>query len=395
MITDAKQNNETKGAPQGSKHDEAKKARVLKLGIDVHWGQYTVVAQYDDASPRPARRFTPEQFVEWAKERLEEAGQVHSCYEAGAFGYVLHRRLEALGVRNVVVRPRNWDEYGKKVKTDQRDALALCGMLDRRLAGNTEALCVIRVPAEDQEKARGQTRQRDSLVSDRARMSNRGLGTARYYGYDLPQRWWRPLAFKRLAAQLPAHLHETLGRWQKILLEIDAQIEALGGEIEAARPEELPTGLGALTAEVIDREVGDWKRFENRRQVGGYTGLIPSESSSGEGRKQGSISKHGNPRLRHLLVEAVWRLLQFQPDYRPIKRLRPLLQEARLRGQSARRRKLIVAIARQFAIDWWRLRTGRVTPGELGLQMSWPSAAALRAKNPETQGAVQEEATRA
>ncbi|OAM91788.1 hypothetical protein AW736_01730 [Termitidicoccus mucosus] len=153
----------------------------------------------------------------------------------------------------------------------------------------------------------------------------------------------------------------------------------------------MPTGLGALTAEVIDREVGEWTRFKNRRQVGGYIGLIPGEDSSGEGRKQGSISKHGNPRVRHLLVEAVWRLLQFQPDYRPIKRLRPMLQEARLRGQSARRRKLIVAIARQFAVDWWRLRTGRVKPAELGLQMSWPSAAALKARNPALRSAVQED----
>jgi len=58
----------------------------------------------------------------------------------------LHRKLVALGVRNLVVRPRNWDEYGKKQKTDQRDALALCGILDRYLCGNTEALAVIRVP---------------------------------------------------------------------------------------------------------------------------------------------------------------------------------------------------------------------------------------------------------
>jgi len=175
---------------------------------------------------------------------------------------------------------------------------------------------------------------------------------------------------------------------QAVLLVFDEQIGALGKLIEAARPEKLPTGMGALTAEVIDREVGDWNRFKNRRQVAGYTGLIPSENSSGEGHKQGSISKHGNPRVRHLLVEAVWRLLQFQPDYKPIKRLLPILRDCKLRGQSARRRKLIVALARLFAIDWWRIRTGRVNPADLGLQMSWPSAAVLRSLNPEAQAAA-------
>lgn len=392
MITNHREETATKVAPQGQKIATGVKPKRLKLGIDVHWAQYTVVAQYDDASPRPAQRFTPEAFLAWVKERRDEVDEIHSCYEAGAFGYVLHRKLAALGVHNVVVRPRNWDEYGKKVKTDQRDALALCGMLDRYLAGNREALCVIRVPTEAEECSRSQTRQRDSLVADRGRLSNRGLSTARYYGFDLPERWWRPRAFERLATELPTQLHQTLERWHKILLEIDEQIEALSRKIEAARPEELPTGLGALTAEVIDREVGDWTRFQNRRQVGSYTGLIPAENSSGEGRKQGSISKHGNPRVRHLLVEAVWRLLQFQPDYRPIKRLQPMLREARLRNQSARRRKLIVAIARQFAVDWWRLRTGRVQPAELGLQMSWPSAAVLRSKNPALQTLARENA---
>ena len=387
MMTNAKENSTHEHAPQGDKTTGVKPQR-LKLGIDVHWAQYTVVAQFDGASPRPAQRFTPSAFVEWVKEHLDDAQEVHSCYEAGAFGYLLHRKLVALGVRNLVVRPRNWDEYGKKQKTDQRDALALCGMLDRYICGNTEALAVIRVPCEQEEQSRSQTRQRGNLVSDRGRVSNQGLSNARYYGFDLPDQWWRPRAFKRLVDELPAPLYELLGRLQAVLLVFDEQIGALGKLIEAARPEKLPTGMGALTAEVIDREVGDWNRFKNRRQVAGYTGLIPSENSSGEGHKQGSISKHGNPRVRHLLVEAVWRLLQFQPDYKPIKQLLPILRDCKLRGQSARRRKLIVALARLFAIDWWRIRTGRVNPADLGLQMSWPSAAVLRSLNPDAQAAA-------
>jgi len=69
----------------------------LKLGLDVHWTQYTVVAQCDGASPRPAQRFTPAGFLAWVAARRAEACEVHSCYEAGAFGYVLHRKLVALG----------------------------------------------------------------------------------------------------------------------------------------------------------------------------------------------------------------------------------------------------------------------------------------------------------
>ena len=344
----------------------------MKLGIDVHWTQYTVVAQADGASPRPARRFTPAGFLAWVAAQRAEAHEVHSCYEAGAFGYVLHRKLAALGIKNVVVRPRDWDEYHKKVKTDRRDALALCGMLDRHLAGNTEALCVIRVPGEAEEQSRGRTRQRDSLVKDRGRIGNRGLSTARYYGFDLPARWWRPRAFARLADGLPAHLYETLARWQALLLEMDRQIAALTGLIEAADGGGRPAGVGALTAGTLDREAVDWRRFQNRRQVASYTGLIPGEHSSGASRRQGAITKHGNRRMRTAAIETAWRLLRFQPDYHLVKRLGPALQEARLRGQSARRRKLLVALARQFVVDWWRLRTGRASPAQLGLRLAPP-----------------------
>jgi transposase len=128
--------------------------------------------------------------------------------------------------------------------------------------------------------------------------------------------------------------------------------------------------------------VGRWERFENRRQIGSYTGLIPGESSSGTGRQLGAVTKHGNPRVRHLLIEAVWRMTQFQPDYRAIKKHARAMAEARARGNSARRRKLIVAVAREFAVDWWRLRTGRTSPQALGLQMSWPTAAVLRSQSP-------------
>jgi transposase len=163
----------------------------------VHWAQYAVVAQFDGASPHPAQRFTPSGFFEWVKGYLDDAKKVHSCYEVGAFGYVLHRKLVALGVCNLVLRPRKRDEKGKKQKPDQRDALALCGMLDRYICGNTEALAVIRVPSEEEEQSRWKTRQRGSLVSDRGRVSNQGLSNARHYEFDLPDQWWRPRAFNR------------------------------------------------------------------------------------------------------------------------------------------------------------------------------------------------------
>lgn len=130
----------------------------------------------------------------------------------------------------------------------------------------------------------------------------------------------------------------------------------------------IPKGLGSLTSALLESEILDWKRFTNRRQVASYTGLCPSEYSSGESRKQGAISKHGNPRVRHQLVEAVWRLQSWQPHYPPLKKL----QEAS--GARARKRA-VVAVARRLAIDLWRIETGQCPAHKLGLTLIKPSQA--------------------
>jgi transposase len=111
----------------------------------------------------------------------------------------------------------------------------------------------------------------------------------------------------------------------------------------------------------------NWQRFKNRRQVSSYTGLCSSEYSSGTKRVPGSVTKHGNHRLRAALVEMAWRLVRFQPHYHPVQqRLAVLAKGARVTG--AQRKKAIVAVARQLAVDLWRLHTGRSTPTILGFR---------------------------
>jgi hypothetical protein len=77
---------------------------VIKLGIDVHLDRYVVVRQIDGGAPQPPQRFSPGQFLEWAQKQTALAKQVYSCYEAGPFGYRLHRKLKELGITNYVVR---------------------------------------------------------------------------------------------------------------------------------------------------------------------------------------------------------------------------------------------------------------------------------------------------
>ena len=73
-----------------------KQYRQIKLGIDVHADSYRIVRQIDSATPQPAQKFTPAEFLKFARKQLGLAEEVHSCYEAGPFGYGLHRELVEL-----------------------------------------------------------------------------------------------------------------------------------------------------------------------------------------------------------------------------------------------------------------------------------------------------------
>ena len=374
MITPSKKKiNKKRTAPQSQPAIAAvaepapRKVKTIKLGVDVHLGIYVVVRIIDGGTPQPAQRFTPADFLVWCAKQLTLAEQVFTCYEAGPFGYILHRRLKEMGITNYVIRPRDWDEYGKKVKTDKRDALAMALCLDRYVSGNREAFCVVRVPTEAEEQKRSVSRQRESLQQEKQRLAAQGRSHALYYGGHLQGEWWREAAWKKTSQKLPAIVVNLLEPLRRLLAVVEAELKVRTQELEAAAPEALPVGLGELTSQILEREVADWSRFQNRRQVASYTGLCPREDTSSDRRFQGAINKHGNRRLRPVLVEGAWRLVVFQPEYRPVKKWRAVLLDKK--SGSGRRKKIIIAIARIFAVDWWRIRTGRCTAEALGLKL--------------------------
>jgi transposase len=337
-------------------------AVIIKLGLDVHATQVTVCRQIDGRLPQPAQKMSAAEVLRLVEDHLKRGHKVCTCYEAGPCGYGLHRQLVALGATNYVVAPQVWDERGRRVKTDQRDARELCQRLDRCVRGNTDVFAVVRVPSESEERRRLLCRQRATLLRERQRAELRGHGLMLLHGIDAPRGWWEPAEWRELAPQVPAWLREHLARWQEQAVGLQAELEALTPRIEAmSAGQSAPKGLGALTNAIIDCEIGDWNRFRNRRQPGSYTGLCPSEVSSNRRRHQGSVTKHGNPHIRHLLVEAAWRMLEWQSEYPPIKKARAL--------RGAQRKRAIVAAARQLAVDLWRLRTGRCTPQQLKLVM--------------------------
>lgn len=337
---------------------------AIKLGIDVHQKFYMVVEQVGGTRPKPPQRFGQEAFLHWAAKIVGRGSKVYAVYEACGFGFSLQRALSGLGIECYVICPEKLDRHNKRVKTDSLDAKALCLKLDSFVQGNGDAMAIVRVPTEAEEQARAIHRQREQLVKARKQLEAQGRSLMVNHGIEPVKHWWKARTFGRL--QVPAWLKQLLANSQPILLALQEKISALTRELESAAITRQPSGFGRLSSVVIDREVGQWQRFSNRRRVGSYTGLCPGEASSGDTRLQTCVTKHGNPRLRAALVEAAWRLVRFQPNYKPVVKWRRILAKGAL-ATGAARKKAIVAVARQLAVDLWRIRTGRITPKQVGL----------------------------
>lgn len=348
--------------------DTIRTGSLIKIGLDVHVQFYVAVAQQDHATPGAPRRFLPEQFVPWVRTLLAAGHEVHVVHESCGFGFGLCRELIGAGAACYVISPQALDEARSGVKTDGRDARTLCLRLDRYLQGNRHALAVIRVPTVNEEQRRHVSRQREQLVRHRSKMQAQGRALLVNHGLPAPAHWWMEQTWNRLQKHLPVWIVPMLEVTRPVLLQLQVQVNELTARLEAMAPQDAPRGLGKLTTTILGNEVCDWKRFNNRREVSSYTGLCPGEHSSGGTRKQGHVTKHGNPRLRAALVECAWRLVRFQPQYPAVqKRLHLLAKGAKATG--AVRKKAIVAVARRLAVDLWRFHTGQCSAQKLGLEM--------------------------
>lgn len=346
--------------PHPNRTIASSKVEVIQLGQDAHANQITVVVQYDGSVPKPAVKVPTTRYLDWIDKLRAQHPQarIYSCYEAGPCGYWLHRALTRRGIINHVVAPVCLS--GRR-KTDKRDARKLTEALESYCRGNTEAFSTVTVPTEEQEQRRRLPRLRTALLKQRRRAVQIGASALLLQGQAIGGAWCQKKVWEQLKTTLATPLLTELMCWKRTiefydqqLAEVEAQITKLAQQLKVRAPK----GVGTLTWLTLLLEILDWHRFKNRRQVASYTGLCPSEFTSGNSRKQGSIDRQGNPRVRHALVEAVWRLLRWQPLYAPVRKLAAATGRAR--------RKLAVAAARRLAVDLWRLATGQTTVEKLG-----------------------------
>jgi transposase len=320
--------------------------------------------------------------IEWAKGKLAlSSARVVSLYEAGRDGFWLHRFLVAHGIENLVIDSSSLEvnRRRRRAKTDRLDLEGLLDLLQRHLAGSSKKVfSVVRVPTAEEEDRRHLHRELLSAKRDRTRVTNRMKGLLANQGLTLDLKQDVPIQLASLrqwdGSVLPAGLQARLAReWERVCF-FDALVERL----EAERREILRTssdpvmkqvlqmnalrGIGINSAWLYAMEFFGWRRFRNRKEVGGLAGLTPTPFQSGESEREQGMSKAGNHHVRAMAIEIAWGWLRFQP--------RSALTnwyQRRFGHGSRRLRKIgIVALARKLLVALWRyLETGLPPEGAL------------------------------
>jgi transposase len=350
-----------------NKDQNRPKAKRICVGIDTALKSYQAARKVDNGAIGPVANLYNEQgLLFYLEKQCEQAEQVVVVYEAGPFGYVLYRKLTARGIKCLVCAPDSSKQQRKRRKNNQIDARTLTSNLSNYLNGNQEALQLVRVPTPEQEQARLFSRQHDQLVKERKRIAAEGNSLLMSQGFGSYSNWWRPRAFSSLKQSLPGWIVEMLQVWVDVLRGLDEKIQAAKASLAKRWSGPRPKGAGANSLVQLQAELLAWPLYTNRRKIACLAGMVPSEWSTGTGgQRLGSITKVGVPAIRRIATEMVWRIIKFQPQYRPVQKWQPVLQGS----NRALKKKAVVAIGRQLMVDLWRWQTGRATAEELNLVM--------------------------
>jgi transposase len=288
------------------------KARSL-VGLDVHATK--IVAAVLDAETGQLQTFA------MSGENTTAAAfcaglqrPVRVAYEAGPTGYGLARELVKRRVECVVAAPSKIPRAsGDRVKTDRRDAEHLVRLL---LAGKLHA---VRVPGDEEEALRDLVRAREAVRVDLMRCRHRLSKLLLRHGIrfddgrawtDRHRDWLQTVTLDWPAAQ--ATMLDASGaidalthRRERLEREIVAMIPDSPWRTQVGRLRCL-RGVDTLTAVGLCAEIGDFERFARAEQLMSYVGLVPCESTTGQQRRLGAITKTGSGHARRLLVEAAW-----------------------------------------------------------------------------------------
>jgi transposase len=310
-----------------------------------------------------------------AKKRLglPETAPVVSGDEAGRAGFWLHRFLQAQGLTNHGVDSSSIAVHRRqrRAKRDGLDVRKWLRMLMRYAQGERDVWRVVPVPSVEAEDGRHLHRDLETLTPERASTTTRIKGLLSSQGRRLTslRKFPAPLAALRLwdGSEMPSGLRRRLLRvWahhqflREQIAALEAERRALLHSSEDASIEQVRQlmhlkGIGSNGSWGLVREFFGWRALKNRREVGGFAGVTPTPSQSGERAREHGITKSGNRHVRWMTTELAWRWRRYQPA----SALSGWCRERFGSGGKRLRRIGIVAVARKFLIALWRfLNTG-------------------------------------
>lgn len=306
---------------------------------------------------------------------LPPTASVRSCYEAGRDGFWVHRRLERLGLVNVVVDSASIEvnRRQRRAKTDRLDAEALLRRLIRYWLGERDQWKVVHVPTVEVEDARHAERSLAMLTAERTRYRNRLHGVLATHGVRLPLKGDVATRVRTVATPngdgLPSGVIARLLMTWRLLQAVEHELgEARAAQAAQARAAVTPAavrirrlsqlkGLRVPSAAVLAKEVFA-RDLRNRREVGALSGLVPVPYQSGDAGHDQGISRAGLKAVRRILVEVAWSWVRWQPGSALTRWYR-----SRFGGGGPRARRIgIVALARKLLIALWRYSERGVVP---------------------------------
>jgi transposase len=355
--------------------------------IELSSASWLVAATLPGVARRPLKKLDPdptalEQLLARWRLEAEAVGRSISrlivAYEAGRDGFWLARWLRARGVETYVIHPTSVavSREHRRSKTDRLDSAMLMRVFLGWLRGERGHCSMVAIPTLEEEDAKRPSRERESLVGERTRIINSvKAGLMRLGIRDFNPTLRR--AAKQLetlvspeGATLPPNTLNEMRRDLARLAVVREQIEAIERDRQA-RLEQAPqsrsnamvlllariVGVGLETADMLVQEILS-RPLRDRRAVARYAGLTGSPDESGARRREKGLAKSGNARVRRGLIQLAWRFLMFQKGS-------GLAQWYRSRTEAAvpaRRKTMIVALARKLLIAFWRLVTTGALP---------------------------------
>ncbi|PMC33658.1 IS110 family transposase [Bacillus sp. UMB0899] len=337
------------------------KDTIKFVGLDVSKEKIAVaIAEEGREEPRYYGMIahTPEAIRKLMK-KLGEPHTLRVCYEAGPTGYPLYRLLTSLGVHCEVIAPSLIPKRpGERIKTDRRDSIRLAQLY------RSGELTSIYVPTPEDEALRDLVRAREDAKEDELRAKHRLTKFLLRNNIKPPtgvnkwtkkyREWLDALKFEKssLRVVFQEYYHQIKELEQRVRrLEEEIKVQSIEG-VHAPIIQALQAlrGVALVTATSLAAEIGSFRRFRTPKKFMAYIGLIPSESSSGDKRRQGDTTKTGNRHVRRLLIEAAWSY-RYQPAVKgELKRRQdgqsPTVQAISWKAQNRLHRKYFRLISR-------------------------------------------------